>query len=262
MDRSQAYPPIPGSCKIGSTALVFVVTLAVAGPALALRPFDGTDAAVADVGELEIEFQPAGRLQEGSSISVLGPVTTLNYGFAKDWELVLEGQLTTPLSSSESPIFNNAAVLLKTVLRSGSLQDKSGPSIATEFGVLLPDAGGDSGFGASWAGIVSQRYDWGTVHFNLQAELTREQRADLFIDTIIEGPHTWKVRPVAEFFYEREFGQAPTTSALVGLIWQVQDKLALDIAVRQAVTNGQPVNEIRAGLTYSFDFGRRKETGK
>jgi hypothetical protein len=48
----------------------------------------------------------------------------------------------------------------------------------------------------------------------------------------------------------------------VGLIWQVQDKLALDIAVRQAVTNGQPVNEIRAGLTYSFDFGRRKETGK
>src|SRR5262245_34478195 len=101
-------------------------------------------------------------------ISVLGPVTTLNYGFAKDWELVVQGQLETALSSSESPIFSNAAVLLKNVLRPGSLHDKSGPSIATEFGVLLPDIGGDSGFGASWAGIVSQRYDWGTVHFNLQ----------------------------------------------------------------------------------------------
>ena len=239
-----------------------MVTLAVTGPALAFRPFDGTDAAVADVGELEIEFQPAGRLQEGSSVSVLGPVTTLNYGFAKDWELVVQGQLETPLSSSESPIFNNAAVLFKTVLRPGSLQDKSGPSIATEFGVLLPDTGGDSAFGASWAGIVSQRYDWGTVHFNLQTQLTREQHADLFVSAIIEGPHTWKVRPVAEFFYECEFGQAQTASALVGLIWQVQDKLALDLAVREAVTNGQPVNEIRAGLTYSFDLGRRKETGK
>jgi len=133
-----------------------MVTLVVAGPALAFRPFDGTDAAVADVGELEIEFQPAGRLQEGSSVSVLGPVTTLNYGFAKDWEAVVQGQLTTPLSSSESPIFNNAAVLLKNVLRPGSLQDKSGPSIATEFGLLLPDSGGDSGFGASCAGIISQ----------------------------------------------------------------------------------------------------------
>ena len=99
-------------------------------------------------------------------------------------------------------------------------------------------------------------------HFNLQTQLTREQHADLFIDTIIEGPHTWKVRPVAEFFYECEFGQAQTASALVGLIWQVQDKLSFDLAVREAVTNGQPVNEIRAGLTYSFDLGGRSRTGK
>ena len=138
------------------------------------------------------------------------------------------------------------------------MQDKSGPSTATEFGVLLPDGGGDSSFGASWAGIVSQRFDWGTVHFNLQTQLTREQHADLFISGIIEGSHTWKVRPVAEFFYECEFGHAQTAPALVGLIWQVQEKLALDLAVREAVMSGQSVNEIRAGLTYSFDLGRRK----
>jgi len=44
------------------------------------------------------------------------------------------------------------------------LQDKSGPSIATEFGVLCPETAGDSHFGASWAGIISQRWDWGTAH--------------------------------------------------------------------------------------------------
>ena len=39
----------------------------------------------------------------------------------------------------------------------GSLQDKPGPSVATEFGILFPDTIGNSGFGASLAGIVSQR---------------------------------------------------------------------------------------------------------
>ena len=117
MDRPQANHAIPHPNGIVSVALIFMLTFAVTGPALAFRPFDGTDAAVADVGELEIEFQPAGRLQQGSSVSVLGPVTTLNYGFAKDWETVVQGQLTTPLSSSESPIFNNAGVLLKNVVR-------------------------------------------------------------------------------------------------------------------------------------------------
>jgi Multicopper oxidase len=97
---------------------------------------------------------------------------------------------------------------------------------------------------------AARRFDWGTVHFNLQASWRASNvLICLFIDTIIEGPHTWKVRAVAEFFYECEFGQAQTASALVGLIWQVQDKLAFDLAVREARANGQPVNEIRAGLT-------------
>ena len=31
------------------------------------------------------------------------------------------------------------------------------------------------------------------------------------------------LRPVAEFFYEEEFGQAHTLSGLIGAIWQVND---------------------------------------
>src|SRR5204862_6305244 len=116
---------------------------------------------------------------------------------------------------------------LKGVLREGSLQEKTGPSIATEFGVLLPGIHDERGTGVSLAGIVSQRWDLGTVHFNAAAALTREQHADYFLDTIIEGPHDWVVRPAAEMFYERDVGQFRTRSALIGAIWQMQDNIAV-----------------------------------
>ncbi len=61
--------------------------------AAAYRPFDGTDAAVADPGELEIEFQPAGVRRTDDQKTLIAPATVINYGFAKHWELVLESQL-------------------------------------------------------------------------------------------------------------------------------------------------------------------------
>ncbi len=85
---------------------------------------------------------------------------------------------------------------------------------------------------------------------NAETALTRDHRADLFLSSIIEGPSKWLMRPVAEVFYEKEFGQQETISGLVGLIWQVSDKLAFDVAFRHALTNGHPVNEVRAGLTF------------
>jgi hypothetical protein len=58
------------------------------------------------------------------------------------------------------------------------------------------------------------------------------------------------VRPVAEFFYEEEFGQVHTFSALIGAIWQVKDNLSFDVGFRHAIVNGAGVN--RAGLTIGF----------
>jgi hypothetical protein len=171
---------------------------------------------------------------------------------SEGWEAVFEGQGQTPLSSSGPTSLTAAGAFLKHVLRPGSLQDKTGPSVATEFGVLLPDSTGNSGVGASLAGIVSQRWDWGTVHLNGETALTRDHHADVFLGSIIEGPITWPVRPVAEFFYENEFGKAETISGLIGLIWKVRDDLSFDVALRHALTNGRPVNEIRAGLTFGF----------
>ena len=220
--------------------------------AWAYRPFDGTDAAVAAPGELEIELQPAGRLRESGTTSLIAPATVINYGLSEGWEAVLEGQGQTPLSPSGPTSLTTAGAFLKHVLQPGSLQDKAGPSIATEFGMLLPDSTGNSGVGASLAGIVSQRWDWGTIHLNAETALTRDHHADLFVGGIIEGPSKWTVRPVAEFFYEKDFGQFETVSALVGLIWRVRDNLSFDVGLRHALTNGHPVNEIRTGLTFGF----------
>lgn len=169
-----------------------------------------------------------------------------------NWEAVLEGQLQTPFSPSGPTALSASGAFLKHVFRPGSLQDQLGPSIAAEFGILLPDSNGDSRAGASIDTIISQRWDWGTAHLNIAAELTRNQRADVFTDLILEGPSKWVVRPVAEFFYEEEFGQAHTLSALIGAIWQVNDKLSFDVGFRHAITNGSSMNEIRAGLTAGF----------
>jgi len=222
--------------------------------ALAYRPFDGTDAAVANPGEVEIEFQPAGALWLQSQPILVAPAVVYNHGLIKDWELVLEGIGLTPLSPSGPTELTSGGAFLKHILREGVLQDKSGPSIATEFGVLVPDSIGPSGFGASVAGIVSQRWDWGTIHWNAETALTRDQRLDVFAGAIIEGPYQWKVRPVAEFFYEEEFGIFHTVSGLVGAIWQVRDNLSFDVAFRHALTNGHPVEEVRAGMTFGFQL--------
>jgi hypothetical protein len=238
--------------RLAPSLMVASGLVAWSGPASAYRPFDGTDAAVAKKGEMEIELQPAGRLRDESGASLIAPAWVIIYGLSEDWEAVFEGQGQTPLSPSGPTSLTAAGAFLKHVVVPGSLQDKTGPSIATEFGVLIPDSTGDSGVGLSLAGIVSQRWDWGTIHLNAETALTRDHHGDLFVGAIIEGPATWTVRPVAEIFYENEFGKETTFSGLVGLIYRVRDDLTFDVAVRHALTGGHPTNEIRAGLTFGF----------
>ncbi len=233
--------------------------------ASAFRPFDGTDAAVVEPDKVEIELGPVEYVRQGDERMLIAPNVRLNYGFAKGWEAVLEGQTTHGLAASArrtSQIENG--FFLKGVLREGVLQDQPGPSIATEFGVLLPGINDQHGTGGSIAGIISQRWEPITVHFNAAAAVTREQHADLFLSTILEGPHDWPVRPVAEIAYERDFGRVETKSALVGAIWQARDDLAVDIGLRGGRINNRPLAEIRAGLTFSFTVSStsKSEGGK
>ncbi|SIO41759.1 hypothetical protein SAMN05443247_05092 [Bradyrhizobium erythrophlei] len=145
---------------------------------------------------------------------------------------------------------------------STSLGDSNTSSTRIRFSVHTT---GSSGVGASLAGIVSQRWDWGTIHLNAETALTRDHHADVFLGGSIEGPSKWPVRPVAEVFYEKEFGQSETVSALIGLIWRVRDDLSFDVGLRHALKNGHPVNEIRAGLTFGIPLqmlGERRQQGR
>jgi hypothetical protein len=224
------------------------------GTAHAYRPFDGTDAAVADTGEIEIELGPVEYQRDAAQRSLFVPDLRINYGFRSDWEASLEGDVSRGLTAGvpETSVIGGQA-LLKTVLREGSLQEKPGPSVATEFGILLPGVNAEHGTGAILDGIASQRWDWGTVHVNAQIALTREQQhADYFLDAMIEGPHDWVVRPVSEVFYESEVSVFRTGSALIGALWQVQDNMAVDFGLRGARVNDRTAAEIRAGVTFAF----------
>jgi hypothetical protein len=240
---------------VGALAALAIASVLTfwSGEVEAYRPFDGTDAAVAETGEMEIELGPVEYLRAGAERTLLAPDLRINYGFIPGWEAALEGKLTHGLTAGiPGTSLVESQALLKGVLREGSLQEKPGPSIATEFGVLLPGINDQHGAGAVLNGIISQRWDWGTIHLNAQIELTREQHADYFLDSIVEGPHDWPVRPVAEFFYESDVSVFRTGSALVGAIWQVRDNVAVDFGVRGARINGQTADEIRAGVTFAF----------
>jgi hypothetical protein len=132
--------------SLRNAGLVLSPILAIAwcGDAQAYRPFDGTDAAIAEPGQVEIELGHAQYLQIGPERMLVAPTIVFNYG------------------------------------------------------------------------------------------------------------HDWPLRPVAEIFYERDFGGVTTTSALVGAIWQVRDNIAFDVGLRGAQVNDQPLREVRFGVTFGF----------
>ena len=69
-DCAAVWQPAKPGCR-GSRVIIGIAVLFAASPAAAYRPFDGTDAAVADVGEVEIEFQPVGAMHAGSTTSAI-----------------------------------------------------------------------------------------------------------------------------------------------------------------------------------------------
>jgi len=139
----------------GAAALAAAGVILWCGEAEAYRPFDGTDAAVVETGEMEIELGPVEALRVGAERTLLAPDLRINYGFIPRWEAALEGRLTHGLTAGiPGTSLVESQVLLKGVLREGTLQEKPGPSIATEFGVLLPGINDQHGTGAVLNGIV------------------------------------------------------------------------------------------------------------
>ena len=234
-----------------------LVLAMLSAPALAYRPFDSTDADVAGPGEFELELGPIGWLREGADRFRVAPAVVANFGLPWKSELVLEGErqvALNPVPGEPSTSLVDTGVFVKTVLREGSLQDARGPSVAAEYGLLLPEVHGQSGTGASLAGIVSQRWEAGTLHLNAALAWNREHEPDLFLGAILEGPAAWSVRPVAEVFGEQASGSPRTSSGLVGAIWRARDDLTLDFGLRYAHAGDELVREVRLGLTWTLSF--------
>src|SRR5262245_48193968 len=78
IDHGRTSPPsVP--IRVGAYLLA-VIMLLCANAAFAYRPFDGTDAAVADPGEMEVELQPAGGKSIEGQKTLIAPDFVLNYG--------------------------------------------------------------------------------------------------------------------------------------------------------------------------------------
>jgi hypothetical protein len=255
-----------GPMKLGRLRnVVFVAAglLFVPARAEAYRPFDGTDADVAEVGVFELELGPVQYYRLGSQNFLIAPDLVLNLGIFEGTELVIDAEQFVALGPLDSDVSRVSLlgddVLLKHVFREGTLQDKTGVSVAAEGGVLTPEINGSAGFGASLDVIVSYQWSWGTVHWNEWFEFTREHDADLFNGVILEGPHDWTVRPVAEFFYDKDFAADQTASGLVGAIWTVSDALAFDVGLRGAWEASDYAVEARLGLTWAVPVWERGE---
>jgi hypothetical protein len=227
--------------------------------AFAYRPFDSTDADVAAPGEVELEFGPIGYLHEGSDKFLIAPAVIANLGIQGNREIVLEGRLSTPLSndSGSESVLGDTALSLKQVHRRGSLQEETGPSVASECSILLPEVHGESRTGFGCLGIASQRWPATTAHVNDGFFVDREHNWARLLGLIVEGPYEWTVRPAVELLAERTNNGARTNSALAGVIWRKEQSLSFDFGIRVARVDNQDVYEVRAGLTWGFSADRR-----
>jgi hypothetical protein len=225
--------------------------------AAAYRPFDGTDADIAEPGEVELEIGPAGYHREGTSQFLVAPALVANYGFARDFEAVLEGRQSLQLHPAQH-IWHvqDVAFSIKSLLRRGSLQGGAGLSVALEVGMLLPSF--ESAWGTHLGSIFSLQLPALTLHLNLANNIWYSVRYEASASVILEGPDGWRIRPVAEMLVERDFGEGGfyggmAESVLVGGILRASDALSFDLAGRHGVASGQHEQEVRAGMTWAFE---------
>jgi hypothetical protein len=237
-----------------SALLCAALVLGIARDARAYRPFDGTDAGVAELGTFEWELGPVQYYRQAGHDYLIAPSTVFNLGIFRDVEAVVEfqhfvGLRRVPAEARLRLLDTNA--FLKWVWARGALQGERGLSAALEAGPLLPELAGDARFGAQAALIVSYAGGLGALHFNDRMLLSRLGNPGLFTGVIAEGPRKLLVRPVAEVFTARELGLGASYSVLGGAIWSQAESLAFDAGLRLAREQRERVLELRLGLTWS-----------
>ncbi len=157
-------------------------------PAFAYRPFDSTDPAVADPGELEIEFSPVSFRRDDSGDTWIAPQLKLNYGIAPNWEFVIEGQGEHPQFEGAAQRHGRQRRLPQTRRARGHAPGADGSKHRHRIRRALARDQRRAGLGAEVAGIIGNQWSWGAIYFTAAAALDRDNRGEMFLGTIIEGP--------------------------------------------------------------------------
>ena len=239
-----------------------VIALAGSRPALGLRPFVSTDAAVAAPGELEFELGYVGFRRRAGTTAVVAPALRANLGIVRDLEVVAEFEAAHAVSSGGRPRseVRNAAVSLKGILREGVLQGAAGPSLAVEASLLIPTAHGERQPGSEVVAIASTGVHGWTLHAN-GGPLLDTVRANPGVawGVIVESPLVRDVRAVAELNGQGVRGSPAESSGLVGALWVLEPPpplttLTLDAGVRRGISRAADDWAGTAGLTVGLPW--------
>jgi len=88
--------PLKGWRSAVVLVTVFLLTIGQSTPAVGYRPFVSTDAAVADLREVEVELGYFNLEREDEKDVFVVPQVVMNYGMSQDWELVGEFDVEKP----------------------------------------------------------------------------------------------------------------------------------------------------------------------
>lgn len=235
--------------------------LLAAAPAFAYRPFVSTDAAVADLHEVEIEMGAFTLTRTGATGAYSVPQAVYNYGVVHRVEAVAQTSFNEAQHGPTRIGENELSV--KVVAKEGFLQEKPGDSVAFETALLLPsDSEGEERTGFSETGIWSHNV-YGTIfHVNAGAGID-QLRTDAFAQwgVIAERLLSRHFRIVGEINGQSQPELPPNNSGLVGTLWETpKPNLFIDAGVRRGLSAEAADWQYTVGFTYGFIFPKVLKT--
>jgi hypothetical protein len=237
------------------TLLIVLLLLFSLSVAWGYRPFVSTDAAVADVKEMEIEIGYFNLERDRGTNTFIIPKAVLNYGLIRNLELVGEFAVEEPPHGSVR--LADPGLSLKAVLKDGVLQEKSGVSFAVEAGPLLPSTSKEENrWGFEGLGIMSGKLGTLTYHLNFGGGVDRAETNPFVVwGVIAELPIVEKLRLVGEINGESVRRNTPDNSALIGFIWNSPlSNVSIDAGLRRGISHEAADWMVTTGLTFSFSL--------
>jgi hypothetical protein len=208
---------------------------------------------VADLKEMEIELGYFNLEHAEEENTFILPQLVLNYGVARNLEIVGEFEVEKPPDRDIELI--GPALSLKVILKKGTLQEKNGVSIAIETSLLLPSTVQDERrFGFEAVGIFSKKLSPFTFHINIGGGVDRAETNPFAIwGVIAELPINSRFRLVGEVNGESVREEAADSSGLLGLIWESPwPNIFLDGGIRRRISGEVPNWMFTMGLTFAF----------